>query len=126
MTGITQDARTELNAQDDCIFCKIIAGDFGTEFVYEDEYVVAFDDLHPQKPVHTLIVPRYHVENLEDHPDPQLLGQIFSAIPKVAAIKGVNESGYRVIQNNGAGAGQTVFHLHVHLLGGGSFTEGMV
>jgi len=111
---------------DDCIFCRIIAGDFGTDFVYEDDYVVAFDDISPQAPVHTLIVPRVHVENLEDNPDPGLLGNVFAAISKVAKVKGVDQSGYRIIQNNGAGAGQTVFHLHVHLMGGKPFGEGMV
>ncbi|MCL2402819.1 MAG: histidine triad nucleotide-binding protein [Coriobacteriia bacterium] len=115
----------ELNAQDDCIFCKIIAGDFNTDFVYQDDYVVAFDDISPQAPVHTLIVPRQHVINLEDNPDPELLKHLFSAVSKVAQIKGVNESGYRIIQNNGRGAGQTVFHLHVHVLGGKRFSEGM-
>jgi len=124
LTASTAD--TPSTPQADCIFCKIIAGDFGTKFVYEDEHVVAFDDVSPQKPIHTLIVPRQHVENLEDNPDPELLAQVFAAASKVAQIKGVDKSGYRIIQNNGAGAGQTVFHLHVHVLGGGSFTEGIV
>ena len=117
---------TNLNAQDDCIFCKIVAGDFNTDFVYEDEYVVAFDDITPQMSVHTLIVPRKHVVNLEDNPDAELLGQVFSAASKVAEIKGISEKGYRIIQNNGKGAGQTVFHLHVHVLGGERFRKGIV
>ncbi|MCL2438047.1 MAG: histidine triad nucleotide-binding protein [Coriobacteriia bacterium] len=121
----TQSAQ-ELSAQTDCIFCKIIAGDFNTDFVYQDDYVVAFDDISPQKPVHTLIVPRQHVVNLEDNPDPELLARLFSAASKVAAIKGVAGTGYRIVQNNGKGAGQTVFHLHVHLLGGDPFTENIV
>jgi histidine triad (HIT) family protein len=110
----------------DCIFCKIIAGEFGTDFVYEDEYVVAFDDINPQKPVHTLVVPKQHVVNLEDSPEPEMLTQVFAAVSKVAAIKGIADTGYRIIQNNGAGAGQTVFHLHVHVLGGDLFTENIV
>ena len=114
------------NKQEDCIFCKIVAGDFDTDFVYEDDYVVAFDDMYPQKPVHTLIVPRYHVVNLEDNPDPELLARVFAAVPKVAAAKGISKSGYRIVQNNGSGAGQTVFHLHVHVLGGETFSEGIV
>lgn len=119
---------TAVNSKDcaastDCIFCKIIAGDFGTEFIYEDDYVVAFDDLHPQKPVHTLIVPRCHVVNLEDNPSSELLAAVFGAVPKVAAIKGVADSGYRIIVNNGAGGGQTIFHMHVHLLGGQPLDE---
>jgi len=115
-----------INTVPDCIFCKIIAGDFNTDFIYEDDHVVAFDDLNPQMPVHALVVPRHHVVNLEDDPDPELLGHVFSAISKVAKLKGVEQSGYRIIQNNGAGAGQTVFHLHVHVLGDGEFTEGIV
>ena len=114
------------HAQDDCIFCKIIAGDFNTDFVYEDDYVVAFDDINPQKPVHTLIVPREHVINLEDNPSPELLAQLFSAVSKVAKIKGVSNTGYRIVQNNGSAAGQTVFHLHVHLLGGNPLSEEIV
>jgi len=114
------------SAPDDCIFCKIIAGDFGTDLVYEDEWVVAFDDISPQAPVHTLIVPREHVENLEDDPDPELLARVFGAVSKVARLKGIDESGYRIIQNNGAGGGQTVFHLHVHLMGGSSLSEELV
>lgn len=114
---------TKTNTQADCLFCKIVAGDFDTEFIYEDEYVVAFDDLYPQRPVHTLIVPRHHVENLEDNPSPELLAAVFGAVPKVAAAKGVADDGYRIVQNNGAGGGQTVFHLHVHLLGGEPLTE---
>ena len=113
----------DLNRQDDCIFCKIIAGDFGTEFVYEDDHVVAFDDISPQAPVHTLIVPRKHVVNLEDNPSPELLAQVFGAASKIAEIKGINECGYRVIQNNGKDGGQTVYHLHVHVLGGKALKE---
>ena len=110
----------------DCLFCKIVAGDISASIVYENEYVIAFDDISPQAPVHTLIVPKIHVENLGDEPSPELLAHVFGAVHHVAEIKGVSKSGYRVIQNNGPDAGQTVYHLHVHILGGRSFGEGMV
>ncbi|MDR1775753.1 MAG: histidine triad nucleotide-binding protein [Actinomycetes bacterium] len=110
----------------DCIFCKIAAGDFGTDFVYADEVCVAFDDLNPQAPVHTLIVPREHVVNLNDDPDPNLLGHLFGRAHEVARLKGVADSGYRIIQNNGEDAGQTVMHLHVHVIGGSQLGEGLV
>lgn len=114
-------------ANDDCIFCKIIAGEIPSTHVYEDEYVVAFDDIHPQAPVHTLVVPKEHVINLTDPAlTPELIGHVMMAVNKVATIKGVAESGYRVIQNNGEQAGQTVPHLHFHILGGTTFSEGMV
>lgn len=110
----------------DCIFCKIVAGEIPADIVYEDEYVVAFNDISPQAPVHTLIVPRVHVSNLEDEPSPEVLAQVFGAASKVAALRGVHETGYRVVQNNGPDSGQTVYHLHVHVLGGRSFGEGLV
>lgn len=110
----------------DCIFCKIASGEIGVPFVYEDEYVVAIDDISPQAPVHTLVISKQHVANLTDGPSPELLGHVFGAINTVAQLKGVAESGYRVVQNNGDDAGQTVHHLHVHILGGCKFSEGMV
>lgn len=110
----------------DCIFCKIASGEIAVPFVYEDEYVVAIDDISPQAPVHTLVISKQHVANLIDNPSPELLGHVFSAINTVAQLKGVTESGYRVVQNNGDDAGQTVHHLHVHILGGRKFSEGMV
>lgn len=110
----------------DCIFCQIANGEIAVPLIYEDERVVAFDDISPQAPVHTLIVPKAHVANLNDDPDPELLAAVLAAAPAVAELKGVRESGYRVIQNNGADAGQTVMHLHVHVLGGTSLGEGLV
>jgi len=102
----------------DCLFCKIAAGEIGGPHVYEDELVVAFDDIGPQAPVHTLIIPKEHCASLNDEPDTELLGHILQVARKVAHIKGIDQSGYRVVQNNGADAGQTVFHLHFHVLGG--------
>lgn len=110
---------------DDCIFCKVAAGEIGASLVYEDEFVVAFDDISPQAPVHTLVIPRDHYADLADGVSPEVLGAIFSAVPKVAGVKGVAESGYRVIVNNGPDANQTVKHLHVHILGGRSMAHGM-
>lgn len=111
----------------ECLFCKIIAGEIPSTRVYEDDYVYAFDDINPQAPVHTLVVPKEHSINLTD---PTLtaaaLGRVMVSLNKVAKIKGVDESGYRVIQNNGDDASQTVHHLHFHILGGTHFAEGMV
>lgn len=94
--------------------------------IYEDEWVFAIDDIAPQAPVHVLIIPKQHVANLNDAPSPELLGHIFSTVAHVAELKGIKQSGYRVIQNNGDDAGQTIHHLHVHVLGGRPFGEGMV
>lgn len=116
-----------MHTDDDCIFCKIVEGQIPSTRVYEDDYVIAFDDINKQAPVHTLVVPKEHVINLTDPElSPELLGHIMFAINKVAEIKGVAKSGYRVIQNNGPDASQTVLHLHFHILGGKAFSEGMV
>ena len=109
----------------DCLFCKIAAGEIGGPFIYEDEQVVAFDDISPQAPVHTLIIPKAHCASLNDDPDPALLGHILRVAHEIARIKGIDQSGYRVVQNNGADAGQTVFHLHFHVLGGKSLNVQM-
>ncbi len=104
----------------DCIFCKIAAGEFGTEFVYEDEDVVAFRDLNPQAPTHILIIPRRHIATLNDltAEDAELTGRMLLAAQKIAADEGLSERGYRTLFNCNAEAGQTVFHIHLHLLGG--------
>lgn len=109
---------------EDCIFCKIANGEIG-KLVYENEYVAAFDDLNPQAPVHSLIVPKKHIENIEalKEDDAKYISEIFSAIKEVARIKGVAESGYRIISNCGKDAGQTVMHLHFHLLAGKELGE---
>ena len=105
---------------EDCIFCKIANGEIGT-LIYENEFVAAFDDLNPQAPIHSLIVPKKHIENIEDlnaDEDGEYLKELFKAIKEVAKIKGVADSGYRIISNCGKDAGQTVMHLHFHLLAG--------
>lgn len=111
---------------DDCIFCKIAAGEIPATFVYEDELVVAFDDVSPQAPVHTLVIPREHHADLSDGLSDELLVALFRAVPEVAEAKGVADSGYRVIINNGHDANQTVKHLHIHVMGGRSMAHGMV
>ncbi len=85
----------------ECIFCKIVDGEIPAALVYQDDKVIAFDDISPQAPVHTLVIPRAHHAHLGDDLDAETLAAVFSAVPKVAAIKGVEESGYRVIVNNG-------------------------
>jgi histidine triad (HIT) family protein len=104
----------------------MVSGEIPATLVYEDEQVIAFDDISPQAPVHTLIVPRTHVVNLSDPAAAALTDAIFSAVPKVAVIKGVADSGYRVIVNNGPDANQTVQHLHIHVMGGRGMAHGMV
>jgi histidine triad (HIT) family protein len=111
---------------DDCIFCKIGRGDIPTNVVYEDRDVIAFDDVSPQAPVHTLVIPKAHYRNLSDEVPADVLAAVFSAVREVAAIKGVADGGYRVIVNNGPDSNQTVPHLHVHVLGGRHMTHGMV
>lgn len=112
--------------EQDCLFCKIVAGEIPATRVYEDDFVVAFDDISPQAPVHTLVVPKEHIENLlDERASAELLGNIMMSINKVAQIKGVDETGYRVIQNNGADACQSVYHIHFHILGGKKLPENM-
>ena len=112
---------------ENCIFCKIANKEIGT-LIYENEYVVAFDDLNPVAPVHSLIVPIKHIENLEDlkNEDMVYIQEIHKAIKEVAKIKWVNESGYRIINNCGKDAGQSVMHLHYHLIGGKELGEKII
>ncbi|MCL2324155.1 MAG: histidine triad nucleotide-binding protein [Actinomycetia bacterium] len=111
---------------EDCLFCKIAAGEIGGPFVYEDETVVAFDDISPQAPVHVLIIPKQHLASLNDEPDEALLGHILRVARQIARIKGIDETGYRVVQNNGPDAQQSVFHLHFHVLGATALSPQMV
>ncbi|MDO4854866.1 MAG: histidine triad nucleotide-binding protein [Coriobacteriia bacterium] len=104
---------------ENCIFCKIGAGEIPTSKVYEDENVIAFDDMEPLMPVHTLIIPKEHYANVGDNVPEETLGHVFGAVRKVAEIKGLTERGYRLLVNTGEDASQSVKHLHVHLLGGG-------
>ncbi len=108
----------------DTIFSKIISGDIPTEFLYEDEHCVAINDINPQAPVHVLIIPRKAIDKLAnaEAEDGELLGHLMLAVGRVARQMGVEEA-FRLIVNNGAGAGQTVFHLHLHILAGANFAE---
>lgn len=103
---------------DPCLFCKIVQGEIPADIVYEDEYVLAFEDVHPQMPVHTLIIPKQHFRSMNDDVPVDIMGHLFKAVKTVADLKGIAESGYRVIVNTGQDAGQTVHHIHVHVLGG--------
>ena len=104
----------------DCVFCRIAAKELPAKLVYEDEAVVAFPDLNPRAPFHVLVVPRRHVERLADLDDEALAGKLTLAAARVARQAGQGD-GFRVVVNNGAGAGQSVFHLHLHVLGGRPF-----
>lgn len=103
-----------------CLFCRIVAGEIPAQVVYSDDNVIAFRDINPQAPTHILIIPRTHLESLNDAPvhDAAMLGALFHAVAQIAAQEGIAASGYRTVINTGAGAGQSVFHLHLHLLGG--------
>ncbi len=104
----------------DCIFCKIIAGDIPSANVYRDEQAIAFRDNKPAAPTHILIVPNRHIDsvNVLTGDDEQLIGHLFVIARQLAAQEGFAEDGYRLIVNTGPQAGQTVFHVHLHLLGG--------
>ena len=103
----------------DCIFCKIINGDFGTEFVYENEYAVVFKDINPKAETHLLVVPRLHVESLNELDDKELLGELMLAVKAVTRQLGIKS--YKTLINTGKEAGQEVFHLHIHILAGRIF-----
>ncbi len=107
----------------DCIFCKIIAGEIPSAKVYEDEICVAFNDLSPQAPTHLLIIPREHFDSLDKAESRHLetLGHLLLTAAQIAREKGFAENGYRIVINTNRNGGQTVYHLHVHLLGGRPF-----
>lgn len=111
----------------ECIFCRIVRGDFGTTFVAESEHGVAFRDLDPKAPTHVLVVPRRHVESLNELEPSEdgLVGDLLRLSTEVARREGIVDSGYRVLTNVGPDAGQSVFHLHFHVLGGHPLTAGL-
>ena len=104
----------------DCLFCKISAGSIPSQKVYETDTLIAFNDINPQAPTHILIVPRAHHTTLLDvkETDHELIGSIISVANQLAKERGLDKSGYRLVLNCGEGAGQSVFHIHFHLLGG--------
>ncbi len=115
---------TIMSLDGNCIFCKIIERKIPAKIVHEDEYSVAFEDVRPQAPVHTLVVPKKHIPEIHSITiaDRELIGHLFFVAKKIASDKGLDKNGYRMVINNGAGAGQTVFHIHLHILSGRHFS----
>lgn len=105
---------------DDCLFCRIVRKEIPATIVLSDEHVIAFRDINPQAPVHVVIIPREHVASLNEATDAEMLGRLSLAATEVARREGIAESGYRTVVNTNRAAGQTVFHIHLHLLGGRS------
>ncbi len=104
----------------DCLFCKIASGDIPGDIVYQDDDVLAFRDLNPQAPTHILVIPKKHISTINDiqSEDAELIGKMFLSAKQVAQAEGIAEPGYRTVMNCNAEAGQTVFHIHLHLVGG--------
>ena len=107
-------------AHDDCLFCKILAGEIPADIIYESETAIAFRDINPQAPTHVLIIPRQHIATINDiqAEDHAVIGSLFSAAREIAKQEGFSDEGYRAVMNCNEAAGQTVFHVHLHLLGG--------
>ncbi len=103
-----------------CVFCKIVAGDIPCKKIYEDDALLAFEDAHPAAPAHILIIPKRHMETLLEieEADRELIGSIFVAANKIARQEGMAQEGFRIVANCGENGGQTVSHIHYHLLGG--------
>jgi len=111
-------------SEQSCLFCKIISGDIHGDIVHQDERCVVILDINPQAPMHVLVIPREHLESLNEasQRDEAMLGHLLRVGAKIANEQGYDESGYRTVINTGAGAGQSVFHLHVHVLAGRSMS----
>ena len=105
---------------EDCLFCRILWGDIPAEIIHESDTAIAFRDINPQAPTHVLIIPRRHIATINDlEPgDEPVIGSLYLAAKQIAAEEGLADDGYRVVMNCNEGAGQSVFHLHLHLLGG--------
>lgn len=103
---------------DDCLFCRIVRGEIPAKLVKETPECVAFRDINPQAPVHVLVIPREHVESLNTTRDAALVGRLALVAAEIAKTEGIADTGYRTVINTNANAGQTVFHIHLHLLGG--------
>lgn len=113
---------------EECLFCKIIKGEVPSAKIYENEYVYAFKDIHPAAPVHVLVIPKKHIESLNDVTEENVIyvAEVMKAIKEVAKIVDIHDKGYRVITNTGNDACQVVKHLHFHLLGGKNLGEKIV
>ena len=101
-----------------CLFCRIVRKELPAAVVWEDATALAFRDIGPKAPTHVLVIPKQHIASLNEASDPALLGHLVLAAREIAAEEGIADGGYRIVLNTGRDAGQTVFHLHVHLLGG--------
>lgn len=108
----------------DCLFCKIREGEIPADIVFENDDVLAFNDVNPQAPVHVLIIPKHHISTVNDviEDDQVIMGKLFSAAKEIASQKGVSDDGYRLVVNCNEKAGQTVFHIHMHLIAGRAMT----
>lgn len=111
-------------SEHDCLFCKIVNGDLGADIVYENESLIAFRDINPIAPTHILLIPRRHLATMNDlqDGDASLVGELFLTAARIAANEGLAEDGYRVVMNCNEAAGQSVFHIHLHLMGGRAMT----
>ena len=105
---------------DDCLFCRIVRKEIPAKLVAEDEHSLAFRDIKPQAPVHVLVIPKEHVPSLDEANDPTMLGRLSLMAAEIARKEGITAGGYRTVMNTNRDAGQTVFHVHLHLLGGRS------
>ncbi|MDH5456437.1 MAG: histidine triad nucleotide-binding protein [Gammaproteobacteria bacterium] len=105
---------------DNCLFCKILEGEIPAELIYESDTAVAFRDINPQAPIHALVIPRKHISTINDIDvdDEAIIGSLYSAARHIAAEEGIADEGYRAVMNCNEGAGQSVFHIHLHVLGG--------
>ena len=107
-------------AVQNCIFCQVVAGEISADIIHTDDRALAFRDINPQAPVHALVIPREHMASLDEAAgrDEGVLGHLLRVAARVANAEGLSQSGYRTVINTGAGAGQSVFHLHLHVVGG--------
>ncbi len=118
---------TKPHLNDDCLFCKIIKGEIPSDVVYDDDFVYAFRDINPQAPTHVLVIPKTHIPSCAavNADNAEILGPVFAAIAEVSKKENLSE-GFRVISNTGKAAGQTVEHLHFHVLGGKDLSEKLI
>lgn len=113
-----------MSLDSNCLFCKIIEKKISAKIVYDDKLTIAFEDVNPQAPVHILVVPKRHISDIHSmtEADKDIVGHLFLTARMIAEEKGLNSKGYRLVINNGAGVGQTVFHIHLHILSGRPFS----
>jgi len=107
-------------SEQDCLFCKILNGDIPADIIYESDSAIAFRDINPQAPTHVLVIPRKHVATINDlsEEDQEIIGSLYLAAKDIARDEGISDEGYRAVMNCNEGAGQSVFHIHLHVLGG--------